>query len=53
MPQMSPILWNTLYFMFSLSMLFFFVKAYFSFLHKIKNPLNMKMISSKKYHWKW
>uniref|UniRef100_A0AB39A6P1 ATP synthase complex subunit 8 n=1 Tax=Demicryptochironomus minus TaxID=3231393 RepID=A0AB39A6P1_9DIPT len=56
MPQMSPMSWTILFFMFTLLFLFFNIMNYFNFIPTFKNnenkPTNL-MINNNQMSWKW
>nr|YP_003434185.1 ATP synthase F0 subunit 8 [Prumna arctica]ADB03061.1 ATP synthase F0 subunit 8 [Prumna arctica] len=51
MPQMSPLMWFSLFIMFSIIFLMFNQLNFFSFKPKIMN--NSEKIKSKNINWKW
>nr|QDP18082.1 ATP synthase F0 subunit 8 [Monistria discrepans] len=52
MPQMSPIMWLNLFFLFSMTLILFNQNMYFSFK---SNKINLNKINYKtpKTNWKW
>nr|YP_007627047.1 ATP synthase F0 subunit 8 [Pyrgacris descampsi]AGC22338.1 ATP synthase F0 subunit 8 [Pyrgacris descampsi] len=52
-PQMSPIMWFTLFIVFSMVMIIFNQLTFFSFKNKINNSKEMLMLTSHKSTWKW
>nr|ARH53795.1 ATP synthase F0 subunit 8 [Curculio elephas] len=52
MPQMSPMSWLTLYFMFIIIFLLMIILNYYSFLYNPKNKLNLKK-NKNLINWKW
>nr|QXG82662.1 ATP synthase F0 subunit 8 [Curculionidae sp. BMNH 1042554] len=50
MPQMAPINWLSLYFLFTMMFLIFIIMNYFSFLYKPKMTQKKKKFSNS---WKW
>nr|UZC33337.1 ATP synthase F0 subunit 8 [Mastotermes darwiniensis] len=52
MPQMMPLSWLMLFFMFSLTFLLFNVVNYYSHIHKNVNPTK-KTIKVNSMNWKW
>nr|YP_010580002.1 ATP synthase F0 subunit 8 [Chironomus javanus]UZS77041.1 ATP synthase F0 subunit 8 [Chironomus javanus] len=57
MPQMSPMLWTLLFFMFTLLFLFFNILNYFNFSPIFKNSGEKNNLNSEKNNnfltWKW
>nr|YP_010233749.1 ATP synthase F0 subunit 8 [Eophileurus chinensis]QSZ78118.1 ATP synthase subunit 8 [Eophileurus chinensis] len=51
MPQMAPLNWLLLFFMFVIVFLLYNVLNYFSFLYPVKQVTKKK--SSSKINWKW
>nr|YP_010946794.1 ATP synthase F0 subunit 8 [Pseudoglomeris angustifolia]WGO57551.1 ATP synthase F0 subunit 8 [Pseudoglomeris angustifolia] len=51
MPQMMPLSWMTLYFMFIIIILTFSIMNYYLYINKPKSY--PKYISIKKLNWKW
>nr|YP_010735823.1 ATP synthase F0 subunit 8 [Myrmeleomastax wideis]WEL32803.1 ATP synthase F0 subunit 8 [Myrmeleomastax wideis] len=52
MPQMSPLMWLTLFIMFSIVMITFNIYNYFLFMNKSMN-LMLKKDFNKMMYWKW
>nr|YP_010233736.1 ATP synthase F0 subunit 8 [Oryctes rhinoceros]QKX48645.1 ATP synthase protein 8 [Oryctes rhinoceros]QSZ78105.1 ATP synthase subunit 8 [Oryctes rhinoceros]WAT94188.1 ATP synthase F0 subunit 8 [Oryctes rhinoceros]WDA95529.1 ATP synthase F0 subunit 8 [Oryctes rhinoceros]WDA95542.1 ATP synthase F0 subunit 8 [Oryctes rhinoceros] len=51
MPQMAPLNWLSLFFMFVSIFLIYNAMNYFSFMYPVKQPEKKKTI--KKINWKW
>nr|YP_009988363.1 ATP synthase F0 subunit 8 [Anapodisma miramae]QNM39662.1 ATP synthase F0 subunit 8 [Anapodisma miramae] len=53
MPQMSPLMWFSLFIMFSIVLIMFNQMNFFSFKPKILENKSKMEIESKKLNWKW
>nr|QNJ59909.1 ATP synthase F0 subunit 8 [Aidemona azteca] len=53
MPQMSPLMWFSLFIMFSLVLILFNQMNFFSFKPNIIKSTEMSTIKSKNLKWKW
>nr|YP_009266288.1 ATP synthase F0 subunit 8 [Hieroglyphus tonkinensis]ANJ44377.1 ATP synthase F0 subunit 8 [Hieroglyphus tonkinensis] len=53
MPQMSPLMWFSLFIMFSMAMILFNQMNFFSFKNKKITSEEMNKIKSKNLNWKW
>nr|YP_007627073.1 ATP synthase F0 subunit 8 [Ommexecha virens]AGC22389.1 ATP synthase F0 subunit 8 [Ommexecha virens] len=53
MPQMSPLMWFTLFLMFSMLMILFNQMNYFSFKPLLMKSKIQETIKSKDINWKW
>nr|AYM85180.1 ATP synthase F0 subunit 8 [Pseudocolaspis sp. EMHAU_15070625] len=51
MPQMAPISWLTLYFIFILTLCLFLIQNYFTKIDYLEK--NSKLTSKSKINWKW
>nr|YP_010155461.1 ATP synthase F0 subunit 8 [Haemagogus spegazzinii]QQX45041.1 ATP synthase F0 subunit 8 [Haemagogus spegazzinii] len=53
MPQMAPISWLTLFFIFSFTLMIFNIKNYFCFFHNSNESSQNLNIKQFKMTWKW
>nr|AKQ53268.1 ATP synthase FO subunit 8 [Tenthredo tienmushana] len=54
MPQMYPLNWISLFFLFTLIFMFFNIIFYFQILYTLKQNKNFKLNNlNKKMNWKW
>nr|QOL00923.1 ATP synthase F0 subunit 8 [Chorthippus fallax] len=53
MPQMSPLMWFSLFVLFSITLILFNQMNFFSYKINIIKSLKQKMIKSKNLIWKW
>nr|AYN73198.1 ATP synthase F0 subunit 8 [Coryphistes ruricola] len=53
MPQMSPLMWFSLFIMFSIVLILFYQMNFFSFKPNIIKGAEKGMIESKNLNWKW
>nr|YP_009776974.1 ATP synthase F0 subunit 8 [Mansonia uniformis]QJA27628.1 ATP synthase F0 subunit 8 [Mansonia uniformis] len=53
MPQMAPISWLTLFFIFSLTMVIFNIKNYYCFFYKMNETSHSLKKNIKSMNWKW
>nr|YP_009689659.1 ATP synthase F0 subunit 8 [Runchomyia reversa]QEE94388.1 ATP synthase F0 subunit 8 [Runchomyia reversa] len=53
MPQMAPISWLTLFFIFSFTLILFNVKTYYCNIPSLPKFTQLKMSSKKDLTWKW
>nr|YP_009689698.1 ATP synthase F0 subunit 8 [Uranotaenia geometrica]QEE94440.1 ATP synthase F0 subunit 8 [Uranotaenia geometrica] len=53
MPQMAPISWLFLFFIFSITLMIFNIKNYYCFFYKMNLTSQNLNILNKKLNWKW
>nr|YP_011026038.1 ATPase subunit 8 [Euchorthippus cheui]WQM87407.1 ATPase subunit 8 [Euchorthippus cheui] len=53
MPQMSPIMWFTLFILFSIMMIMFNQMNFFSYKPNIMKNFKKSTMKEKKMNWKW
>nr|YP_010026187.1 ATP synthase F0 subunit 8 [Oxytauchira flange]QOQ37031.1 ATP synthase F0 subunit 8 [Oxytauchira flange] len=53
MPQMSPIMWLSLFILFSITMMLFNNMNFFLYKPSILKKMESKPINMKNTHWKW
>ncbi|YP_194914.1 ATP synthase F0 subunit 8 (mitochondrion) [Aedes albopictus] len=53
MPQMAPISWLTLFFIFSITLVIFNMKNYFCFFYNSNESCQNLNIKQYKLNWKW
>nr|YP_009434583.1 ATP synthase F0 subunit 8 [Traulia minuta]ATE90476.1 ATP synthase F0 subunit 8 [Traulia minuta] len=53
MPQMSPLMWFSLFIIFSITLIIFNQMNFFSFKSEIIKNIKKKMTESKNLNWKW
>nr|QOL00546.1 ATP synthase F0 subunit 8 [Ceracris nigricornis nigricornis]UXR11483.1 ATP synthase F0 subunit 8 [Ceracris nigricornis nigricornis] len=53
MPQMSPLMWFSLFIMFSITLILFNQMSFFSYKICMNKMNDKKMIKSKNPNWKW
>nr|QEE94414.1 ATP synthase F0 subunit 8 [Toxorhynchites sp. CL-2019] len=53
MPQMSPLSWLTLFFIFSFTLMIFNIKNYYCFFYSLKSTSQNLNIKQNKLNWKW
>nr|QOL00910.1 ATP synthase F0 subunit 8 [Chorthippus maritimus huabeiensis] len=53
MPQMSPLMWFSLFILFSITMILFNQMNFFSFKPDIIKSMKKMMMKSKDQNWKW
>nr|YP_009228459.1 ATP synthase F0 subunit 8 [Gonista bicolor]ALF99720.1 ATP synthase F0 subunit 8 [Gonista bicolor] len=53
MPQMSPMMWFSLFIMFSITLIMFNQMNFFSYKPNMIKKMEKKMIDKKNLNWKW
>nr|YP_009740826.1 ATP synthase F0 subunit 8 [Traulia lofaoshana]QID03827.1 ATP synthase F0 subunit 8 [Traulia lofaoshana] len=53
MPQMSPLMWFSLFIMFSITLIIFNQMNFFSFKPEIIKNMKKSTIKNKNFNWKW
>nr|YP_001542719.1 ATP synthase F0 subunit 8 [Anabrus simplex]ABM89639.1 ATP synthase F0 subunit 8 [Anabrus simplex] len=53
MPQMMPMNWLILFFMFSSTLILFAIMNYYIFLYNIPSPTSKPSLTSNSMNWKW